>query len=68
METEGGEQEESVEDIDAEDVNNPQLVTEYVNEIYSYLRSVETLHSSVFLGNFIVSPYSKCSAVYLTNV
>lgn len=42
METEGGEQEESVEDIDAEDVNNPQLVTEYVNEIYSYLRIVES--------------------------
>ena len=38
METEGGEQEEEVEDIDADDVNNPQLVTEYVNEIYSYLR------------------------------
>lgn len=44
METEGGEQEEEVvEDIDAEDVNNPQLVTEYVNEIYSYLRSVESV-------------------------
>ena len=27
-----------VENIDAEDVGNPQLVTEYVNEIYSYLR------------------------------
>jgi len=34
--------EEVVENIDAEDVQNPQLVTEYVNEIYSYLRSVET--------------------------
>lgn len=43
METEGGEEEEAVEDIDAEDVNNPQLVTEYVNEIYSYLRSVESV-------------------------
>jgi len=37
--------EEPVENIDAEDVQNPQLVTEYVNEIYSYLRSVETAQS-----------------------
>jgi len=34
---------EAVENIDAEDVHNPQLVTEYVNEIYSYLRSVESI-------------------------
>jgi len=27
--------------IDAEDVGNPQLVTDYVNEIYSYLRIME---------------------------
>jgi hypothetical protein len=33
---------EDVENIDAEDIDNPQLVTEYVNEIYSYLRSVES--------------------------
>lgn len=31
----------AVENIDAEDVRNPQLVTEYVNEIYSYLRFME---------------------------
>ena len=30
----------SVEDIDAEDAGNPQLVVEYVNDIYSYLRYV----------------------------
>lgn len=34
-----------VENIDAEDVNNPQLVTDYVNEIYNYLRSVESIQS-----------------------
>jgi len=31
----------SVVNIDAEDVGNPQLVTDYVNEIYSYLRIME---------------------------
>jgi len=32
----------AIENIDAEDISNPQLVTEYVNEIYTYLRSVES--------------------------
>ena len=27
-----------IEDIDAEDAGNPQLVVEYVNDIYGYLR------------------------------
>jgi len=30
-----------VDDIDAEDVNNPQMVTEYVNENYAYMRQLE---------------------------
>ena len=29
---------ESIEDIDIEDAGNPQLVVEYVQDIYSYLR------------------------------
>eukprot|EP00092_Neocalanus_flemingeri_P033604 GFUD01036532.1.p1 GENE.GFUD01036532.1~~GFUD01036532.1.p1 ORF type:complete len:400 (+),score=125.77 GFUD01036532.1:80-1279(+) len=33
----------SVEDIDADDAGNPQLVVEYVNDIYSYLRHLETV-------------------------
>lgn len=32
----------AIENIDAEDISNPQLVTEYVNEIYTYLRGVES--------------------------
>eukprot|EP00092_Neocalanus_flemingeri_P040806 GFUD01044423.1.p1 GENE.GFUD01044423.1~~GFUD01044423.1.p1 ORF type:complete len:401 (-),score=120.91 GFUD01044423.1:292-1494(-) len=32
-----------VEDIDADDAGNPQLVVEYVNDIYSYLRHLETV-------------------------
>jgi len=32
-----------VEDIDADDAGNPQLVTEYVNDIYGYLRQLETI-------------------------
>merc|ERR1719186_27750 len=35
--------EESVVDIDADDAGNPQLVVEYVNDIYSYLRHLETV-------------------------
>lgn len=31
----------NVEDIDANDRDNPQLVSEYVNEIYEYMRSLE---------------------------
>ncbi|XP_025076789.1 G2/mitotic-specific cyclin-B-like isoform X2 [Pomacea canaliculata] len=31
----------SVEDIDANDFDNPQLVSEYVNDIYDYMRSLE---------------------------
>lgn len=33
---------ENVKDIDKDDHDNPQLVSEYVNEIYSYLRQLET--------------------------
>jgi cyclin B len=32
---------ENVDDIDKDDVENPQLVVEYVNEIYGYLRQLE---------------------------
>ncbi|RUS76758.1 hypothetical protein EGW08_015489 [Elysia chlorotica] len=32
---------EGVEDVDAEDVDNPQLVSLYVNPIYSYMRQLE---------------------------
>lgn len=30
-----------VEDIDADDVENPQMATDYVNEIYAYMRQLE---------------------------
>lgn len=33
----------NVEDIDAEDGGNPQLCTEYVMDIYNYLRQLEVL-------------------------
>ncbi|XP_076373646.1 G2/mitotic-specific cyclin-B-like isoform X2 [Tachypleus tridentatus] len=35
----------SVENIDAEDDGNPQLVTEYVNDIYKYMRTLEIKYS-----------------------
>ena len=31
----------NVQDIDANDKDNPQLVSEYVNDIYDYMRSLE---------------------------
>jgi len=34
-----------IEDIDAEDAGNPQLVVEYVNDIYNYLRHVEKVQN-----------------------
>jgi hypothetical protein len=34
-----------IEDIDAEDAGNPQLVVEYVNDIYNYLRHVENVQN-----------------------
>ena len=32
---------EPIDDIDKDDMENPQLVVEYVNEIYAYLRQLE---------------------------
>ena len=32
---------ELIDDIDKDDMENPQLVVEYVNEIYAYLRQLE---------------------------
>merc|ERR1712165_635069 len=34
---------ELIDDIDKDDVENPQLVVEYVNEIYAYLRQLEVI-------------------------
>lgn len=34
----------NVQDIDANDKENPQLVSEYVNDIYEYMRVLEVLH------------------------
>jgi len=34
-----------IEDIDVEDAGNPQLVVEYVNDIYNYLRHVEKVQN-----------------------
>ncbi|XP_013780222.1 G2/mitotic-specific cyclin-B-like [Limulus polyphemus] len=35
----------NVKNIDAEDVDNPQLVSDYVNDIYNYLRDLEAQYS-----------------------
>ena len=38
----------NVDNIDKDDVENPQLVVEYVNEIYHYLRQLEVLQGIIF--------------------
>ena len=35
----------NIENIDLEDMNDPQLVSEYVNEIYGYMRELEEKQS-----------------------
>lgn len=45
-----------IEDIDAQDSDNPQLVSEYVNDIYKYLRELEVN----FLCRWIVYPSVLC--------
>ena len=48
----------NVQDIDQDDGDNPQLVAEYVNDIYNYMRQLEvrrhviTLHPSSFSVEF----------------
>merc|ERR1712020_444469 len=39
---------ELIDNIDKDDVENPQLVVEYVNEIYHYLRQLEVLQGIIF--------------------
>ena len=43
---------ENVDDIDKDDVENPQLVVEYVNEIYGYLRQLEVEQGMIFFQSF----------------
>merc|ERR1712112_465221 len=45
VETVAHEEIEQIEDIDIEDAGNPQLVVEYVQDIYNYLRQVEDVQN-----------------------
>jgi len=45
VETVAHEEIEQIEDIDTEDAGNPQLVVEYVQDIYNYLRHVESVQN-----------------------
>jgi len=45
VETVAHEEIEQIEDIDTEDAGNPQLVVEYVQDIYNYLRHVESIQN-----------------------
>jgi hypothetical protein len=57
-------QETEVEDIDADDAGNPQLVVEYVNDIYGYLRYVLILQFPIILHHLFPLPatWRPCSA------
>jgi hypothetical protein len=41
----------NVEDIDTEDTDNPQMVAEYVTEIYSYMRDMEVRSKTVVVNS-----------------
>ena len=43
----------NVEDIDTEDTDNPQMVAEYVTEIYSYMRDLE-VRKTVAMGGVVL--------------
>ena len=45
---------ENVDDIDKDDVENPQLVVEYVNEIYGYLRQLEVEQGMIFFFYLLI--------------
>ena len=60
--------EDGIEDVDAEDADNPQLVSLYVNPIYSYMRQLEVCTIEVIYstkkwtldgGNFFTSQNSR---------
>ena len=44
----------NVADIDKDDKDNPQLVSEYVNDIYDYLRKLEVCEPCYSLFNIIM--------------
>lgn len=48
----------TVRDIDGNDTDNPQLVSEYINEIYVYLRRLERMQSVRKDYMEGISPYS----------
>lgn len=42
----------NVQDIDANDKENPQLVSEYVNDIYDYMRTLEVIFLAMTMKAF----------------
>ena len=52
---------EQVDDIDKEDFGNTQMVPEYVNEIYAYLRQLEVAQSVKL--NYLARPENSKSAI-----
>lgn len=52
----------NVEDIDSQDADNPQLVSEYVCDIYAYLRSLEVRLRGLEINPSI--PLSPCTVFF----
>ena len=55
---------ENVDNIDKDDVENPQLVVEYVNEIYEYLRQLETLQGEAYFFTEDHKGLTKYSSIF----
>lgn len=61
-----GEFDEEIEDIDKEDRENPQLVVEYVRDIYNYLRhveSIQTIRPDYLVGQQVIQPKMRAVLV-----
>jgi len=55
-----------IEDIDKDDVGNPQLVVEYVHDIYNYLRHLERVqcvHADYLAGQSVILPKMRAVLV-----
>ena len=57
----------NIEDIDSEDLDNPQLVSEYVNDIYKYLRFLEVNINFTALFH-LTSSYVVIVVIVLCNI
>ena len=51
-----------IKDVDADDYNNPMLCSEYVKEIYKYLRQLEVDFVYLYIGAWLALKVERLSA------